>query len=99
MWQEWTFQRQPTPSLSLQDSSMEAMVIYPNPTDNNIKVKVPRHLIGTKLKIYSTLGRKLAAYTLSETDSIFDISSFKSGIYFLRFESKLGVYTKEIIKK
>ena len=85
--------------LSIQDSSMEDMVIYPNPTDNNIKVKVPRNLIGTKLKIYSTLGRKLAAYTLSETDSIFDISSFKSGIYFLRFESKLGVYTKEIIKK
>ena len=77
--------------LSIQDSSMEDMVIYPNPTDNNIKVKVPRNLIGTKLKIYSTLGRKLAAYTLSETDSIFDISSFKSGIYFLRFESKLGV--------
>ena len=86
-------------SLSSQNSNMEEMLIYPNPTDNNISVKVPRNLIGTTLNIYSTLGRKLAAYTLSEPNSRFDISYFKSGIYFLRFESKFGVYTKEIIKK
>ena len=86
-------------SLSSQNSNMEEMLIYPNPTDNNISVKVPRNLIGTTLNIYSTLGRKLAAYTLSEPNSEFDISFFKSGIYFLRFESKFGVYTKEIIKK
>ena len=86
-------------SLSSQNSNMEEMLIYPNPTDNNISIKVPRNLIGTTLNIYSTLGRKLAAYTLSEPNSRFDISYFKSGIYFLRFESKFGVYTKEIIKK
>lgn len=86
-------------SLSAQDSSFEDLAIYPNPTGDNIRVKVPSNLIGTKFKIYSTLGQKLATYKLSETESIFDISSFKSGIYFLRFESKLGVYTKEIIKK
>lgn len=86
-------------SLSSQNSNMEEMLIYPNPTDNDISVKVPRNLIGTTLNIYSTLGRKLAAYTLSEPNSRFDISYFKSGIYFLRFESKFGVYTKEIIKK
>lgn len=86
-------------SLSSQNPVMEEMVIYPNPSDNNLSVEVPGNLIGTKLNIYSTLGRKLAAYTLSETNSKFDISYFKSGIYFLRFESKFGVYTKEIIKK
>ena len=86
-------------SLSSQNPSLEQLAIYPNPSDNNISVEVPGNLIGTKLNIYSTLGRKLAAYTLSETNSQFDISNFKSGIYFLRFESKFGVYTKEIIKK
>ena len=86
-------------SLSSIDSTIEGMVVYPNPTENSIRVKVPLDLIGTNLKIYSSLGRKLASYTLSSTDSIFDISSFKSGIYFLKFQSKLGVYTKEIIKK
>ena len=85
--------------MSSQNPSLEQMAIYPNPSDNNISVEVPGNLIGTKLNIYSTLGRKLAAYTLSETNSQFDISNFKSGIYFLRFESKFGVYTKEIIKK
>ena len=72
-------------SLSAQDSSFEDLAIYPNPTGDNIRVKVPSNLIGTKFKIYSTLGQKLATYKLSETESIFDISSFKSGIYFLRF--------------
>jgi len=86
-------------SLSSSNSTLNELIIYPNPTENSIKVKVPPDLIGTNLKIYSSLGRKLASYTLSSTDSLFDISSFKSGIYFLRFESKLGVYTKEIIKK
>ena len=68
-------------SLSSQNSNMEEMLIYPNPTDNNISVKVPRNLIGTTLNIYSTLGRKLATYTLSEPNSRYDIYYFKSKIY------------------
>ena len=62
-------------------------------------MKVPKYLIGTKVKIYSTLGQKLAAFTLSSLNTLFDISSYKPGIYFLKFESNKGVYTKEIIKK
>ena len=86
-------------SLSALETTLDALIVYPNPVENNVRVKVPKYLIGTKVKIYSTLGQKLAAFTISSIDTLFDMSLYKPGIYFLKFESNKGVYTKEIIKK
>tara|TARA_B110000003_G_scaffold276446_1_gene322975 strand:+ start:25679 stop:27292 length:1614 start_codon:yes stop_codon:yes gene_type:complete len=86
-------------SLSTSISPLDNLKVYPNPLENNISVKIPEYLLGTKVTIYSTLGQKLTDYKLSTIDTSFDLSPYDTGIYFMRFESKFGIYTKEIIKK
>jgi len=81
------------------ETVQEEPIVYPNPVENNARIKVPEYLVGTKVAIYSILGQKLMTFSLTSTDTSFNFSSFTRGMYLLKFESKLGIFTKEIFKK
>jgi hypothetical protein len=48
--------------------------------------------------MYSTLGQSLSNFTLDEVNTSIDLSSFKKGIYLLKFQTDNGSFVKEIIK-
>ena len=48
--------------------------------------------------MYSTLGQSLLNFTLNEVNTSIDLSSFKQGIYLLKFQTNNGSFIKEIIK-
>jgi endo-1,3(4)-beta-glucanase len=83
-------------SLGLENYSDIKQFVYPNPVQNNLFLK----LTDDQNRIFLTdvLGHKLidsyvpANYTL-------DMSSYKTGIYFLKVENTYGVHQEKIIKK
>jgi len=85
-------------SLSTSNSNLNELIIYPNPTKNKLILKTPSHLIGCSVNMYSTLGQSLSNFTLNEANTSIDLSSFKKGIYLLKFQTNNGTFVKEIIK-
>jgi beta-glucanase (GH16 family) len=85
-------------SLSSSNSTLNELIIYPNPTKDKLILKTPSHLIGSKVIMYSTLGQSLSNFTLNEVNTSIDLSSFKQGIYLLKFQTNNGSFIKEIIK-
>ena len=85
-------------SLSTSNSTLNELIIYPNPTKDKLILKTPSHLIGSKVIMYSTLGQSLLNFTLNEVNTSIDLSSFKQGIYLLKFQNNNGSFIKEIIK-
>jgi beta-glucanase (GH16 family) len=85
-------------SLSTSNSNLNELIIYPNPTKDKLILKTPLHLIGSNVNMYSTLGQSLSNFTLNEANTSIDLSSFKKGIYLLKFQTNNGSFVKEIIK-
>ena len=85
-------------SLSSSNSTLNELIIYPNPTKDKLILKTPSHLIGSNVNMYSTLGQSLSNFTLDEVNTSIDLSSFKKGIYLLKFQTNNGSFVKEIIK-
>ena len=85
-------------SLSSSNSTLNELIIYPNPTKDKLILKTPSHLIGSNVNMYSTLGQSLSNFTLDEVNTSIDLSSFKKGIYLLKFQTDNGSFVKEIIK-
>jgi hypothetical protein len=48
--------------------------------------------------MYSILGQSLSNFTLNEANTSIDLSSFKKGIYLLKFQTNNRSFVKEIIK-
>lgn len=69
--------------------------LVPNPTKGNLSVKGNLQL--KDYKIFSALGRCVQEGKLNQQKSI-NITHFKTGIYFIRFNSNSGFVTKKIIK-
>jgi beta-glucanase (GH16 family) len=85
-------------SLSSSNSTLNELIIYPNPTKDKLILKTPSYLIGSNVNMYSTLGQSLSNFTLDEVNTSIDLSSFKKGIYLLKFQTDNGSFVKEIIK-
>ena len=85
-------------SLSSSNSTLNELIIYPNPTKDKLILKTPSHLIGSNVNMYSTLGQSLSNFTLDKANTSIDLSSFKKGIYLLKFQTDNGSFVKEIIK-
>ena len=85
-------------SLSSSNSTLNELIIYPNPTKDKLILKTPSHLIGSNVNMYSTLGQSLSNFTLDEVNTSIDLSSLKKGIYLLKFQTDNGSFVKEIIK-
>ena len=86
-------------SLSTAETSFDKFIIYPNPTESKITLNIPPDLLGSEATLYSTLGQKLTSFSVNDQDVSFDMATYTPGIYFLKLESKLGILTREIIKK
>ena len=85
-------------SLSSSNSTLNELIIYPNPTKDKLILKTPSHLIGSNVNMYSTLGQSLSNFTIDEVNTSIDLTSFKKGIYLLKFQTDKGAFVKEIIK-
>jgi len=70
--------------------------VYPNPSDNEIHVKVPASVDIESVKIYNVLGQLVQVQDFSE---IIDISKLSTGMHFIYFETNYGRIHKTLVKR
>lgn len=84
------------------DNSADNFSIYPNPASQYIELMVPsKHTNISSLKVYTINGSLIDQKVLSgNTESFrYDISSFKSGIYFMEINSSNLRNTLKFLKQ
>lgn len=76
-------------------SFLNEIKIFPNPVSQNLTISISEMLAYNSASIYSIEGKKLM-----ETDEkTIDVSSLKSGVYFITIETTQGTITKKIVKE
>ena len=73
------------------------MTLYPNPVKNELNVSVKEMISITSINIYNSLGQ-LVLVSTNPSESI-DVSSLKSGNYFIKLVSDKGVTISQFIKE
>jgi len=83
---------------SKKDESMVNQIeIYPNPTSGLVELKLPQHYNGRAV-VYNTTGHPIKSVTISDSDvKEIDLSEL-GGVFYVQFRSLEGeVITKKII--
>jgi 1,4-alpha-glucan branching enzyme len=75
--------------------SNETVTVYPNPTSSSFSMNLP----ATNITILDTSGRFVKTFNGDfEKNHVFNIQNLKSGIYFIKAETAMGIMTNKIIK-
>lgn len=75
-----------------------AITIYPNPATSIVSVKADT-LTLKSLQLYDVQGRLLINRIIENESSTIDISSYATGIYYLKVITDKGATTQKIVKK
>ena len=75
------------------------IVIFPNPSKDNITVLVKKSYISSDYSIKDVTGNEITKGKLKDANTIIDLNSFTSGIYFLQIKSNNGVESEKFIKQ
>lgn len=76
------------------------LVLYPNPTDNEINIERNSEFNSNMdLTIYDMQGRTVTKKTLKNGETKINIESLLKGVYFVKVSSEEYIGTKKIIKK
>ncbi|MCF6307975.1 MAG: T9SS type A sorting domain-containing protein [Flavobacteriaceae bacterium] len=84
-------------TLNLNDYYVNVFNIYPNPAHNFFVIDSDIPI--NKITIYNSLGKIIKRIDDATVKNTFDVSSLKSGIYFLKIYFNNNIITKRIIKK
>ncbi|PKP21773.1 MAG: hypothetical protein CVU04_00930 [Bacteroidetes bacterium HGW-Bacteroidetes-20] len=85
---------------AIEDFSLDYLVeIYPNPTNSEINIKIANPEIQIdECNIFDIYGKFLQKIPIHHETTIFDISSYSSGIYFMKINTDKGIIVKKIVK-
>tara|TARA_R110002073_G_scaffold145532_2_gene297650 strand:- start:14732 stop:16357 length:1626 start_codon:yes stop_codon:yes gene_type:complete len=72
--------------------------LYPNPIEGNLTIKVNTEWSGNEVRVYSILGKEVKRFVLKKSETSYDFSTLKEGVYFMRFEADGKTYTKRVVK-
>ncbi|QBN20577.1 carbohydrate-binding protein [Flavobacterium nackdongense] len=82
-------------SLGVENPYEIKQLAYPNPVENSLQLQLFDDQ--NQITLTDVLGRKVLEDVVKSTHTI-DMSSFKSGIYFLKINNSLGIENLKIIK-
>ncbi len=74
------------------------VVVYPNPSENEIKFKFPNQVTEMELVVYNVLGKRLSSETITKINPTKDISNLAQGLYFIQLKFDNKSKTIKIIK-
>ena len=66
--------------------NIEEILVYPNPTNEKIRVSVPAYLIGVKARIYDASGKEILSFIQSKKKMIIDCSAYPKGTYNISYQ-------------
>ena len=86
--------------LSVSDvNGFDKVLLFPNPAEDTLNIKIPSGLKGVQATLYSLLGQELMSFKQYELQSSIDLSQFEKGVYIIRFEDKNASSSFKIYKK
>jgi beta-glucanase (GH16 family) len=83
-------------SLGVENPSIVDQLVYPNPVESELNLQLADHQ--NKIILTDVLGKKHFEDVVN-SDHTLDMSSFNSGIYFLRVENSQGIKNLKVVKK
>lgn len=88
--------RNNTATLSNEQFELEnSVVLYPNPSDNELHITLPNSIELEKVEFYNALGQ----LTLIKNTTNFSVSQLNNGVHFVKITTNQGVIHKNFIKK
>lgn len=75
----------------------DQVVLYPNPVDNHLFVKIPNNQKVKKISLIDITGKVF--FEDNKYQDKIDMSMYEPGIYLLKIESDSKVYIQKILKK
>ncbi len=70
------------------------ITVYPNPTNGLVRIEIPYQTIES-IKVYNLKGQLIK----ETTESQFTLSNYANGRYYIRAQTKQGVFTYKLIKQ
>ena len=67
----------------------DLLLIYPNPANASINVKISSELIGTSFIIYDQIGKAVMSGKLDEENSIINLEHLSTGLYILKADKNV----------
>jgi pectate lyase len=83
--------------LATQENRSETLNIYPNPVNSILTISTPKNSSVEQVIISNSVGQVVK--TINENSTKIDMTSLKSGVYFLQIKTKEGIFNQKIMKK
>ena len=84
---------------SIEESQISAFEFYPNPTTNQIHLKVANKLLGSIYTIYDFTGKTVLTGKILSEHSVVELANLSRGIYLLNVGENLQTTTCKVIKE
>ncbi len=84
-------------TLGLETETLNEISMFPNPTHDNIHLKLPESVILESVQLIDLNG-KVVFYTQEQLHKI-DLSKLSNGVYLLQLKTNVGEISKRIIKQ
>ena len=78
--------------------SMLSFSMYPNPSSDVLKLKLPRNSSSVLVEVFDTIGKKVYKSTATKSTDI-NIANWKTGLYFVNVKSDNYNVTKRFVKE
>jgi hypothetical protein len=73
-------------TVGISDAAIKAVKVYPNPVTNELNVTLSAP--NAKVAIYNSVGRMIEEVKVQGTQARFDVSSYASGVYFVKVNNE-----------
>jgi hypothetical protein len=86
-------------SITVIQSAIPDIKIYPNPSRSQLNILIPGSLIGSELKLYSLNGKRLFSTKINSMKILIDVTRYTEGVYLIEVVTKDATVSKKIIIK
>lgn len=85
-------------ALSINENAVGNFEFYPNPTTNQITLKVDNQLLGSVYTIYDTIGKSVINGEISSELNVIDLGNLSNGVYIIEVASEGNYFKNKFIK-
>lgn len=87
-------------SLSNSNFNLDAISVYPNPTNNILNISIPSELgSNVSYEVFNYLGQNILKSNSENSNFSINTSNFANGVYILKLDTENGSKTLKFIKK
>jgi PKD repeat protein len=85
-------------ALSINENAVGNFKFYPNPTTNQITIKVDNQLLGSVYTIYDTIGKSVLNGKINSELHVIDLGNLSNGVYIIEVASEGNYFKNKFIK-